>query len=601
VPIFTKDSLDRLKTSVDLVDLLDSYLDMKKTGAAYKALCPFHDEKSPSFVIQQGDDHYHCFGCGAHGDALQFLMEHQKLGFVDAVEHLADRFKVQMEYSDADAEEKGPSKKRLKFALGRASLFFHTLLLHSPEGHEALKYLLGRGIDLDFIKTFQIGYAPRFTGPLARVLQSEGVTNEEMLEAGILRKSQDGKTRDFFSERITFPICAPSGEVIGFSARKFKESTFGGKYINTTETPVFKKSRVLFGLHASRRDIAKTRKALLVEGQLDALRLLYAGVRIACASQGTAFGEGHAAELINLGVREVFLAFDSDNAGLEAAAKVGQIFQKKGIAVKVVQMPEGKDPDEFVKEEGADAFLELMESGDEYLDFLYHYNGTKIDLSTPAGKNEVLVTMTQQIRSWESQVLVHESLKRLAHVAKVPEEMVVTATQSRGIYYKNTDRAGKLDIDPDTILEMDLLRWLLLMGGRQPQLNSLVEENMCPDDLRSSPCRQILDIYLREKSAGRPCNWMQLAGELSPDGQALLTEIHKKRVNREKVLEHVEDTILKILTRNWMHEREQVRQKIQSGTCSDQEVLELVRKFDQLKGAPPEVKKVEHAETSHLL
>lgn len=596
MPVFTKDSLERLKTSIDLVDLLQSYVDLKKAGAAYKGLCPFHDEKSPSFIVQQGDSHYHCFGCGAHGDALQFLMEHQKLSFGDAVEHLAERFQVKMEYAEGDLEEKGPSKKRLKFALGRASLFFHTLLLHSPEGHEALKYLLGRGIDLDFIEAFQIGYAPRFTGPLVRVLQSEGVTNEEMVEAGLVKINAEGKMRDFFSERITFPIRAPSGEVIGFSARKFKEETFGGKYVNTPETPVFKKSRTLFGLDVSRREIAKTRKALLVEGQIDALRLIYAGLRIVCASQGTAFGEGHAAELINLGVREVFLAFDTDGAGREAAAKVGQLFQKKGIAVKVVQLPSGKDPDDFVRTNGIEPFMKLMDSGQEYLEFCFEHLGGKIDLSTPAGKNEAVLTLAQQVRGWESQVLVHESLKRLAHIAKIPEEMVVSVQPSPGIYTKMSDKAGKLEIDPDTILETDLLRWLLLV----PELNGLVKENLKSEDLVSAPCRQLFDVYQREHLAGRSCNWMHLAGELTAEGQQLLAEIHKKRINREKAEQFCEETILKILTRNWMREREAVRVKIQSGTCSDSEVLELIRKFDALKSAPPTLKKVDR-EASHLL
>ena len=331
--VFTKDSLETLRQRIDLVDLLSSHIELKRTGAAYKALCPFHDE-TPSFTIQKGDTHYHCFGCGAHGDAIQFLMEHVKMSFSDAVESLAQRFHVHLERAEETAEKKGPSKAVLKAALEHACRFYHFMLLHSPQGHIVLQYLYKRGLDLDFIRHFQAGWAPPTPGMMRHVLHDKLVTDDIMVDAGLLQAREGGGFRDFFSDRITFPIRDASSTVIGFSARKYKEETFGGKYVNTPETPLFKKSKVLFGLNYSRKRIAKDRKAIIVEGQIDALRLIQAGFNFTVAGQGTAFGEGHVKELTTLGINQAYLALDGDDAGQQAAYKIGNLFQKEGVEVR---------------------------------------------------------------------------------------------------------------------------------------------------------------------------------------------------------------------------------------------------------------------------
>lgn len=365
--LYKKESLDLLRERVDLAELLSGYISLKRAGTSFKALCPFHEERTPSFVVQAGDSHYHCFGCGAHGDAIAFLMSHLKISFVDAVDMLAERFGIHLEKADQE-EQKGPSKKLLKEALDFAARFYHFSLLHSEEGEQALRYLYERGITLDFIRRFQIGYAPARTGTLLRLMREKGFHESLIEEAGLITAKSK---RDFFNERITFPICDAFGAVIGFSARKFKESTFGGKYINTSETPLFKKSHVLFGLHHSRTRMAKERKALIVEGQIDALRLIEAGFDYTVASQGTAFGEGHVKELLHLGVTQAYLALDADDAGLQAAVKIGHLLQKKAVAVSILSLPEGSDPDQLLRERGPEDFAERLQKAVEYLPFLF--------------------------------------------------------------------------------------------------------------------------------------------------------------------------------------------------------------------------------------
>src|SRR5579872_3312400 len=225
MPIYKQESLEQLRQRIDLAEVLSSHLQMQRAGTAYKALCPFHDEKTPSFMVQKGDSHYHCFGCGAHGDAIAFLMGHLKMGFAEAVESLAERFQVTLEKTEEQDTPKGPSKALLKQALEKACRFYHFSLLYADEGREALHYLFERGITLDFIRFFQVGFAPKTPEVLRRTLHAEGVSDEILEQAGLLSITQTGRKREFFSERITFPIRDSGGAVIGFSARKIKEET----------------------------------------------------------------------------------------------------------------------------------------------------------------------------------------------------------------------------------------------------------------------------------------------------------------------------------------------------------------------------------------
>lgn len=582
--IFNKDSLENLRRRVDLIEVLSTYVDLKRTGSSYKGLCPFHDEKTPSLIIQKGDTHYHCFGCGAHGDAIQFLMSHQKMSFADSVEYLAQRFQVHLEKVE-DNKEKGPDKTPLKSALEAACLFFHFCLLHTLEGHEALHYLFSRGIDLEFIHHFKIGLAPKNPGIFRKAMHSKGISDQVLRDAGLLSLTKEGKWRDFFSDRITFPIHHYSGYVIGFSARKYKNGTFGGKYVNTPETPLFKKSRVLFGLNYSRKRIAKERKAIVVEGQVDALRLIQSGFNFTVAGQGTAFGIEHVKELTQLGINTVYLALDSDQAGQEAACKIGHLFQKEGVEARIIQMPAGSDPDVFLREEGPDAFLKLLETSMEYLQFLIRHLSQNFNIDSPAAKNEMIHHATKLIREWDHPLMVHETLRKLAHMMKVPEDMVgVGRDHVPHVYVKTTGSIGMQTIDPDRILETDLLRWLLLIGQEQRQIVELIMQYLSKEDFHVSICQKIFDQYRHNWESGKSCDLIALAIDLDDaEGQLVLSDLVQKKINKERSDQLVLETIQKMLDRNWIMKREAIKMKIQSGSCSDTEVIELVKQFDSLK------------------
>lgn len=589
---YTKESLENLRNRIDLADVLSQHIQLKNAGGALKALCPFHDEKSPSFMLQKGDTHYHCFGCGAHGDAIAFLMQHLRMSFYDAVAYLADRFQVRLEEIEGADNEKKISRGRLKQALECATTFYQFFLLHTKEGEEALSYLYSRGLTLDFITAFRIGLSPAHEGLFRKLAKQDGFS-DEILTASGLTVERSGRSKEFFLERIMFPILDPMGSVIGFSARKFKEATYGGKYINTQETELFKKSKVLFGLHYSRKRIAKERQAIIVEGQLDALRLIYNGFDFTVAGQGTAFGESHVRELIQLGVTRVFLLLDGDEAGRQATVKIGHLFQKEGVEVLVVTLPQGKDPDLLLLEQGPPAIVHHLSHAEEYLAFLFHYfsKGKGVDLSSPAAKNQLLQELSSRIRDWDNPVMVHESMKKLASLANVPEELLGVGSrvtpflpQKRSL----SNDASAQGVDPDRILEGDLLRWLIVCGTANPRLFELCQHNLSPSAFRLKLAERLYQHIMQGYLEKKTFDFLEFANLVDEEELgSFLSEVLCKKVNREKAEALLIETIQRMKERNWMLEREEVRLRIHSGLADEKELLELVRRFDELKRTPP--------------
>lgn len=586
MPLFTKESLDKLRERVDLVDLLAPYVQWKRQAGTYKALCPFHNEKSPSFLIRKGDTHYHCFGCGAHGDAIAFLMQFLKLNFAEAVEFLAQKFGVVLEYEEGK-EEKKEDLSPLRSILNGAADLFHSALMKTDEGKKALDYLGKRGIDSSFIKFFKIGWAPKREEETLKAFAKKGWDNKALLEAGLVREG-GGKMRPFFSERITFPILDITGNTIGFSARKIDEATFGGKYINTPETPLFKKSKILFGLNYSRRRIAKERRALIVEGQIDALRLIAAGFNLTVASLGTAFGEEHAQKLIKLGVTQVYIAFDGDTAGKSAAVKVGQIFQKEGVEVLVLSFPEGSDPDLILQKEGRNGFLAYLKKAKGYIPFLISALSEEISPHTPAGKNRLVETLLSHIEAWKAPVMAYEGLKKIAEALAIPFEMIEKRHKGEAVTEVIEPVKVKADvsIDQNRILETDLLRWLVLTRG---EMAPLVRENLVIAGLKDPACRKWIEEILALSLKQGSFDLLDLATKMEKEEGAIFDILFTKKVNLDKAKDGMIAVLQKILERNWMEKKEEIRKKIQFGSLPEEEVFALVKEFDVINKAPPKV------------
>ncbi|EPP36995.1 DNA primase [Chlamydia avium] len=495
--MYTEESLDHLRHSIDIVEVLSEHLHLKKSGSTYKACCPFHAEKTPSFIINATGAYYHCFGCGEHGDAIHFLMKYLGYSFSEAVLSLSKKFHVDLVLKSKDTRSifSTGAKEELRQINSEAEKLFRFCLYFLPEGREAMQYLYRRGLSPDTIERFHLGYAPE-QSLFVRSMQEKNISEKQLEDAGFL-----GNKWFLFSRRIVFPIHDALGNTIGFSSRKFLETTRGSKYVNTPETLIFKKSRALFGLHLSRRRISKEKRVILVEGQIDCLQMIDSGLNCTLAAQGTAFTEDHVKELTKLGVLKAYLLFDGDSAGIQAAMRVGDICQKAGIAVFVCRLPQGQDPDSFLLHKGVKSLGELLDHGEDYLTFLISEKVRSYPDFSPREKASVIEELITQIKQWGNLVVVYEHLKQLASLMMIPEAMVFSLAklETGGLSSIKTSIPQKKisKIHPDVIIETDVLRCMLFCKPQNLSIPHTAKSYFTPDDFKHPECRKLFSSLIQ--------------------------------------------------------------------------------------------------------
>jgi DNA primase len=351
-------SVEAVKSAANIVDLVEARTRLRKVGGRYTGLCPFHEEKTPSFSVSPDRGTYHCFGCGVGGDAISFVRELEGLDFVGAIEWLADRFHVQLEYEEASPEADAQRRRRdrLHSLLDQAASFYERVLWDSDTGANARAYLASRGLDEAVCREFRLGLSPRGS-TLTRKAREKSFTVDELLAAGLVTR----RNTDYFQRRLMFPLADARGRVIGFQARKLHDDDpLRGKYVNSPESELFHKSNVLYGLHLARGAIAKQDRAIVVEGNTDVIALRQAGIEPVVASMGTALTERQLKELARI-TRRVFLCFDSDAAGEDATLRGMELALKLGFEIRVVALPKGKDP-----ADDPDGFEERLRGAEPY-------------------------------------------------------------------------------------------------------------------------------------------------------------------------------------------------------------------------------------------
>ncbi len=367
---------EEIKNRCNIIDVVGRYVQLKRSGNNYKGLCPFHSEKTPSFSVSESRQFFYCFGCGASGDVITFLMKIENIDFLAAATKLAEEYGIELEKFGYRNEE----KKNALFEMNReAALFYFKNLTEKPNaGYE---YMKRRGLDTKTITKFGIGYAKDDWHGLENHLLSKGYTEEQMVEAGLISRSK-GRTFDKFRNRVMFPIFNTRGKVIGFGGRTLGED--GPKYLNSPESSVFSKKNNLFGLNLTRQEISSRNCAILVEGYMDLVSLYRHGIKNTAASLGTALTEQQCL-LLKRYTENVILAYDSDAAGRNAALRGIELLKNAGLSAKVFHVTEGKDPDEFVSKNGRQAFLKLADQALPYADYRIAAVREKYDISTPEG------------------------------------------------------------------------------------------------------------------------------------------------------------------------------------------------------------------------
>ena len=351
--------IERVREHYDIVDVVGRYVQLKKSGRNYFGLCPFHSEKTPSFSVSPEKQIYYCFGCGEGGNVIKFIMEMEQLTFVEAVRRLAEEAAIPLPQVGTISDPEDGPRKRMREALEWACRLYHHILLNTDQGRDAFRYLQERGVSMETIKEFRLGYAPSSGDILLRFLKRKGFSEKLQEEAGLISSSDSAtlprRFFDRFRGRVMFPIHDSQGRVIAFGGRMLGEGH--PKYLNSPETPLFHKGRQLFNFHRARRAIRRERQAILFEGYMDVIAAWQAGIQTGVASLGTSLSDDQA-RMIRLNAEHVTICYDADDAGQAAADRGLEVLKERGCLVKVAQMPPGMDPDDFLRKRGADAFRE---------------------------------------------------------------------------------------------------------------------------------------------------------------------------------------------------------------------------------------------------
>jgi DNA primase len=433
--LFTRDSIDRLRDAIDMVDLVGSKTDLRRVGSRWTGLCPFHDERTPSFSVNAESKLFYCFGCHEKGDAFSFVEKTEGLDFREAVERLGDRYGVelQLENDDPEAEQRRRRRERLISLLDRTADFYAKFLWDSQEATKARDYLVGRGLREEVLREFRVGYSPSAWDRVLVGAQRDGFRPEELEAAGLAQRGRGG-LYDRFRGRIMFPLANARGRVLGFGARAMSEGR-GPKYLNTSENEIYHKGRQLFGIDLARAQAAKSGRIVVVEGYTDVLALHQAGISESVAIMGTALTAEQMAEL-GRAAPLVVLALDADRSGQEAMVRAAQ---HGGVELWAVGMPEGSDPADLLASEGEQAFAARLEAAMPIVQFQIRRVLADADLGTPTGRDKALEEARSLIAATPERTAMRDELVReVADRLDVPTDYV----RAPGRFESGTVRAS---------------------------------------------------------------------------------------------------------------------------------------------------------------
>ena len=423
----SQETIDRIRSSADIVDVVSQYVNLKKRGRNFFGLCPFHDERTPSFSVAPEKEIYHCFGCGAGGSVFNFIMEHENLSFVESVQQLGRQYGIEVELTGDSGSKQLFTQLYEIHDIAAAA---YTKNLFSEQGKAALDYLLGRGLSTEVLKEFRVGFTPDAWEFLTEKVKGRGYSRESVDKSGLFGKGKQGVV-DRFRSRIMFPIMNRSGKVIAFGGRVFA-SDDPAKYMNSPETPLYRKSEVFYGYHQTASAVRKAGSAVMVEGYMDFLQLYQAGIQNVLAVSGTAFTERHAVQIGKI-TQKVYLAYDGDEAGQKAALRAGYALLQNGIAALVVKVPEGIDPDDWVRKEGVDAINNGIKNAVPVLN--YHLEKTGAMGLSAVERSSLVKEILAEIALVRDGIIRDDLLQTLANKLRISEHEMIK--QFRNIINRN--------------------------------------------------------------------------------------------------------------------------------------------------------------------
>lgn len=515
--------IEEIRAASDIVDVISERIQVRRAGRNYKALCPFHQEKTPSFNINPQRQIYHCFGCGAGGDVISFLMEYDKLGFLEAVRELADRAGIALPSKSGRERPDDPALSANVLARD-----YYRSCLTSAEGESARRYCAGRGLGDEVLEEFQVGYAPPGWDGLIKAAAARGVSVGVLEQAGLIIERDAGGHYDRFRDRLMFPLLMPGGAVLGFGGRAFGEQQ--PKYLNSPETRVYHKSRYLYGLAQTRQAIRSGREAILVEGYMDVLSVCQGGFRNVVASAGTALTPEQAGQLARY-CDKVFVAYDGDDAGRAAATRAAEVLVELGLKVRVALFPEDSDPDSYLRDRGPEAFASRLEESLDFIDFFVATNPAGDAESREAAARSLVETIAR-IRDPIKADLMIEKVSAALGVGRAALTRACEARRADGASRRRAPRgaaaaerrasSARALRTAVEVAERGLLGALVAGGPAARRVRAAIE----PRDFAAAECRALAEMIYGIPDEESAVDVATLLAETTDQAVArLLTEV----------------------------------------------------------------------------
>jgi len=559
------EKVQEVRDASSIVDLVSQYVSLKQRGKTYSGLCPFHQEKTPSFTVDPIRGFYHCFGCGEGGDVFSFIMKMEKTGFLEAVRTLADRAHIRLPSYEKD-DARSQEIELLYRANQMAAEFYQNCLWKTQDGKSALQYITNRGFQQKTLETFGIGYAPNQWEGLIQKAEQSGIKPDSLLRAGLIVPRKDGRGYyDRFRGRLMFPILNISGRVVGFGGRILATAEGVPKYINSSETPIYQKSHILYGLFHSKNGIRRENRVLLVEGYTDMMRFHQCGFDTAVASSGTALTEGQA-KLLTQYANRVVLVFDGDSAGLRAAIRGIDVVLAAGLHVEIAALPKGTDPDAFLIKYGADAMQKCLNNAFSFVDFQLMQMRGRSELVKPMEKAEAARSLIMTVSKIRDPIVRQIAIKDIAEKLDVQESvllqelnrMPVREPGSASVVTPSVKRtSGRREK-----AESGLIAFLILGGAKWSEL---VLRSLKPDFFVGSETRLLFEEISANVSNGQ-----------SPDATRLMDRFRENpkmtmlisRLLTEEIVKGTDisqfglDCLLRIIEEKYQEKIEEIKKRL---------------------------------------
>lgn len=595
----TEELIEKIHDSCDLVDIVSRYVHLKRSGSNFVGLCPFHNEKTPSFTVSGAKQLFHCFGCGVGGDVITFIMKIENLSFVEAVKYLAELQGIEVE-EDNKANLQIRKEKQNIYEINKlaASYYYHML----KRNKTALKYLADRGIPLNIINMFGLGYALDSWNHMYNFLKRKGYNEQDIEKSGLIsRNKENTKYYDKFRNRIMFPIIDTRNRILGFGGRVLDDSK--PKYLNSPDTLVFEKGKNLYGLHLIHKN-SNREKIVLVEGYMDVISLFSKGINYAVASLGTSLTKEQAKLLKRYG-KQVYICYDSDEAGIKATLRALNILRQEGVEPKVIILPEDYDPDDYVKEKGLEGFANLEDSALSYVDYNIFILRRKYDLSTPEGKIAFTKKIAKVLRELKSPIEQDVYIDKIARDIDISKEAIKREVLGNAYrqpikvnkdkYIKAKIRQTKDIINPvETVIEPAQLtaeKNLIALMINNRSYFELIKKYLKEDDFSTVNCKVLANIISQEYENKPDRTEMSIDTILSRLSEYKTNEIDNNFIQEiasipiDKAIENIDQFIKDLIDTvkfyNLKKEREEVSRRIKEiegkNTLSEQELEEFKR------------------------